>query len=111
MKRKTNVSVQDNRGIHITSYMHVGEEYHGYIPGDILDANTVVKLIHDAIAGMSIEGSDFASIITSEQIQDKTIKMEDLSDDVADKINSGGASYNASNETMEIGGSSNINNQ
>ena len=58
MKRKTNISVQDNRGSRVISNMHVGEEYHGYIPGDILDANTVVKLILDAIAGISIEGSD-----------------------------------------------------
>ena len=83
MKRKTNISVQDNRGSRVISNMHVSEEYHGYIPGDILDANMVVKLIYDALAGKPIDGDDLpVGSVTTLQIADKTIKIEDLSDEV-----------------------------
>ena len=105
MKRKTNISVQDNRGSRVISNMHVSEEYHGYIPGDILDANMVVKLILDAIAGISIEGTDLpVDSVGSEQIKDKSIRMDDLSDEVINNMESGiDATYNAEDETMEIG--------
>ena len=80
--------------------MHVSEEYHGYIPGDILDANTVVKLILDAIAGISIEGSDLLpNSVTTETIADKTIKIEDLSDEVTDKLQS---TYTDDSETLYL---------
>jgi hypothetical protein len=100
MKRKTDISVQDNRGSRRTSDMHVSEEYHGYIPGDILDANMVVKLILDAIAGISIEGGDLLpNSVTSETIADKTIKIQDLSDEVADKLES---TYATDSETLYL---------
>ena len=80
--------------------MHVGEEYHGYIPGDILDANTVVKLILDAIDGISIEGPDLLpNSVTSEQIANKSIKIEDLSDEVTDKLQS---TYTGDSETLYL---------
>lgn len=80
--------------------MHVSEVYHGYIPGDILDANTVVKLILDAIAGISIEGSDLLpNSVTSDQIADKSIKIEDLSDEVTDKLQS---TYTGDSETLYL---------
>ena len=105
MKRKTNLSVQDNRGSRVISNMHVSEEYHGYIPGDILDANMVVKLIYDAIAGVSIEGKDLpVNSVGTEQIKDKTVTINDLSDEVVDRINSGvDITYTANEELMEIG--------
>ena len=98
MKRKTNISVQDNRGSRVISNMHVSEEIHGYIPGDILDANMVVKLIMNALSGVPIEGSDILpNSITSDMIADKSIKIEDLSDEVADKLQS---TYTDESETL-----------
>ena len=89
MKRKTNISVQSNTGTRRLAYMHVGEEYHGYASGDILDANTIVKLIHDALQGLSIDGSDIVTeSITSEQIKDKSVTINDLSDEIVDQIQS-----------------------
>lgn len=100
MKRKTNISVQDNRGSRVISNMHVSEEYHGYIPGDILDANMVVKLIYDALAGKTIDGDDLpVGSVTSSAIADKTIKIEDLSDEVTDKLQS---TYTDDSETLYL---------
>lgn len=100
MKRKTNISVQDNRGARVIPNMHVGEEYHGYIPGDILDANTIVKLIHDAIAGISIEGTDLPlDSVGSSQIIDKSVQLNDLSDEVTDKL---GSTYVADSESLYL---------
>ena len=80
--------------------MHVGEEYHGYIPGDILDANMVVKLIYDALAGKTIDGDDLpVGSVTSSAIADKTIKIEDLSDEVTDKLQS---TYTDDSETLYL---------
>jgi len=45
MKRKTNISVQDNHGIRITPNLIVGEKFNGYVSGDILDANSVADLV------------------------------------------------------------------
>ena len=45
MKRKTNISVQDNRGIRVTPNLIVGEKFNGYVSGDILDANSVADLV------------------------------------------------------------------
>ena len=113
MKRRTNISVQDNRGSRVTSNMHVSEEYHGYIPGDILDANMVVKLIYDALKGLSIEGHDLEpNTVGSEQIKDKSITINDLSNEVADKLNQDlNATYHAEDEVIELSmQNSNINN-
>lgn len=99
MKRKTNLSVQNNRGARVIPNMHVGEEYHGYIPGDILDANMIVKLIHDAIAGISIEGTDLPVAIGSEQIIDKSVQLNDLSDEVTAKL---GSTYVADSESLYL---------
>ena len=105
MKRKTNISVQDNRASRVISNMHVSEEYHGYIPGDILDANMVVKLIYDALNGVSIEGTDLpVNTVGSEQIKDKSITLNDLSDEVVNRINSEvKATYIAEGEIVEFG--------
>ena len=112
MKRKTNISVQDNRASRVISNMHVSEEYHGYIPGDILDANMVVKMIYDAIAGLSIEGGDLPTdSVGTEQLKDKSITINDLSDEVVNRINETvDITYTAGEELMEIGkSSSNVN--
>ena len=45
MKRKTNISVQDNRGLRVTPNLIVGEKFNGYVSGDILDANSVADLV------------------------------------------------------------------
>lgn len=89
MKRKTNLSVQDNIGVRRQSNIHVGEEFHGYVSGDILDANMIVKLIHDALQGLSIEGSDvLTNAIGTEQIKDKSVTINDLSDELVDQMQS-----------------------
>ncbi len=48
MKQKTNISVRNNLGYHVTAEMELGENY-GYASGDILDANATAKLIDDKI--------------------------------------------------------------
>ena len=102
MKRKTNISVQDNRGIRVTSNMMVGEKFNGYASGDILDANSIVELILQLI-GNGIIHSD---AITSESIKDGSINVEDLSDDVKNLLSSG-TTFQYADETMEIINSNN----
>lgn len=82
MKTKTNISVRNPLGYRTTSNMILGKA-HGYQPGDILDANAVTELVYAIIAG-----EVFPDGITSEDIQDGTILIEDLSDEVIDKMSS-----------------------
>lgn len=49
MKRKTNISVQDNTGVRVTSSLIVGQKSNGYKSGDILDANAVQEKISDLV--------------------------------------------------------------
>ncbi len=100
MKRKTNISVQDNRGIRVTPRMIVGEEFNGFVSGDILDANAIVSLIIK-IAGEG-GGQVLPNSITSDEIKDGTIRKEDLADDVADKLES---VYKENEQSLYIDGS------
>ena len=54
MKRKTNISVQDDRNIRVTSNMILGSG--SYVSGDILDANAVEELINSKITAL-IDGA------------------------------------------------------
>ena len=87
MKRKTNISVQDNLGIRRTSNMIVSEKYNGFLSGDILDANAIVDLVKTVI---DIYGSASGTgrLVTSEDIQNGTILIEDLSKEITDKLES-----------------------
>ena len=52
MKRKTNISVQDNRGIRVTSNMIVGQKDEGFSSGDLLDANATLETVNQKIADL-----------------------------------------------------------
>lgn len=101
MKRKTNISVQDNRGIRITPNMTVGEKFNGYVSGDILDANAIVDLVKKMIRD---GGGVVPDSITSEDIADGTIQIVDLAKEVTDKLDS---KYDESEEKLYINGSGN----
>ena len=99
MKRKTNVSVQDNRGVRRTVNMIVNNEYNGFRSGDILDANTIVAMIKYAIEH---SGGGHSGEITSEDIVNGTIQLEDLSDEVTNKMES---EYEHESEVLYLNGS------
>ncbi len=48
MKQKTNISVRNNLGYHITSEMELGPD-NGYSSGDLLDANATAELINNKV--------------------------------------------------------------
>lgn len=98
MKRKTDISVQDNRGIRRKVNMIVSDEYNGFQSGDILDANTIVALIKYAM--------EHGGEITSEDIVNGTIMLEDLSDEVMDRMSS---EYEEGGEILYLNGSKNNN--
>ena len=103
MKRKTDISVQDNRGIRRKVNMIVSDEYNGFQSGDILDANTIVALIKYAIEQ---SGGGHGGAVTSEDIVDGTIMLEDLSDEVTDRMSS---EYEEGREVLYLNGSKNNN--
>lgn len=104
MKRKTNISVQDNYGIRRTANMIVSEKYNGFQSGDILDANTVVAMIKYAIEH---SGGGHGGAVTSEDIVNGTIQLEDLSNEVTNKMES---EYEDGNEVLYLNGSKEDNN-
>lgn len=80
MKQKTNISVKNNLGYHVTAEMEVGDNY-GYASGDILDANATAKLIDDKINNLI--GGASASSDTLKEISDAIpTKVSDLTNDV-----------------------------
>lgn len=75
-----------SRGSHVRKIVDpelvIGDASNGYVRGCILDANAVIDLVTKMVEnGITIPG-----IITSEQISDGTINLEDLSDEVKDKL-------------------------
>lgn len=56
MKQKTNISVKNNLGYHVTSNMELGPN-NGFPSGDILDANATSELINKRINDV-IDGAD-----------------------------------------------------
>ena len=66
MKNKTNISVKDIRNVRITPYMEIGEN-HGYVSGDILDANATVALVEKKIA--EVVGGASSSSDTLKEIE------------------------------------------
>jgi hypothetical protein len=82
MKTKTNISTKNNRGIRIASNMIVGEVAKIYNSGDILDANAIVELVKKMIHDETI----LFDSITTQDIKDNTIAIDDLSEEVMDKI-------------------------
>ena len=82
MKTKTNISTKNNRGMRITSNMIVGEVASIYNSGDILDANAIVELVKKMIHDETI----LFDSITTQDIKDNTIAIDDLSEEVMDKI-------------------------
>lgn len=97
MKRKTNVSVQDNMGVRKVSNMIVSSETHNFASGDILDANAVMELILSVVS--QIPGG---KEISSEDIVNGTILIEDLSEEVTNKLES---VYEEGEESLYIDGS------
>lgn len=100
MKRKTNISVLDNFGIRRTSNMIVSQKYNGFISGDILDANAIVDLVKTVIEVYQASGINRP--VTSEDIQDGTIRIEDLSEEITNKMES---TYNQDEESLSLNGS------
>lgn len=79
MKQKTNISVKNNLGYHITANMEIGENY-GYASGDILDANAVAKLVDDKID--AVIGGASAALDTLKELGDAIpTKVSDLTND------------------------------
>lgn len=72
MKQKTNISVRNNLGYHITSEMELGPN-NGYSSGDILDANAVEQLIEDKIN--SLVGGATTSADTLKELEDKITQL------------------------------------
>ena len=99
MKRKTNISIQDNRGVRVTANMIVGEQYQGFSSGDFLDANAVIQLVKELIQQEVIAIATGLDNITSANITDGTIQMNDLSDEVIRKINS---EYDENDEALSV---------
>lgn len=99
MKRKTDISVQDNRGIRRKVNMIVSDEFNGFQSGDILDANTIVALIKYA---MEHGGGGHGGAVTSEDIVNGTIQLEDLADEVTNKMES---TYEEGAEVLYLNGS------
>ena len=72
MKQKTNISVKNNLGYHVTANMEIGPNK-GFISGDILDANAVAKLIEDKVA--ALVGGATSSADTLKEIEDKITQL------------------------------------
>ena len=93
-KTKTNISATDSLGRRIKSNLLVGESSY-YTSGDVLDANATLELIKKAVDGVIITPGS----ITSEDIENGSIKLEDLSPEVKNKMTS---QYNESEESLRI---------
>lgn len=72
MKQKTNISVKNNLGYHVTANMEIGPNK-GYASGDILDANAVEQLVEDKIN--SLVGGATTSADTLKEIEDKITQL------------------------------------
>lgn len=68
MKRKTNIFAKDFDGRNINSQIEVGP-YKGYTSGDLLDANAIVALIDQKIAG--VVGGATTAADTLKELEDK----------------------------------------
>lgn len=78
MKNKTNISVKDIRGVRITPYMELGEN-HGYVSGDLLDANATMALVEKKIS--EVVGGASSSSDTLKEIE---TTMNGKQDNIAD---------------------------
>lgn len=99
MKRKTNVSVQDNRGSRRTVNMYVSDDFNGFRSGDMLDANTIVALVNYAVEHGS---GGHGGAVTSEDIINGAILLEDLNQEVTRKMES---EYEQEDEALYLNGS------
>lgn len=72
MKQKTNISVKNNLGYHVTANMEIGPNK-GYASGDILDANAVEQLVEDKIN--SLVGGATTSADTLKELEDKIAQL------------------------------------
>lgn len=72
MKQKTNISVKNNLGYHVTANMEIGPNK-GFISGDILDANAVAKLIEDKVT--ALVGGATSSADTLKELEDKITQL------------------------------------
>ena len=80
--------------------MIVSQKYNGFISGDILDANAIVDLVKTVIE--VYQSSGINRPVTSEDIQDGTIRIEDLSEEITNKLES---TYNQDEESLSLNGS------
>lgn len=80
MKRKTNISVQDNRGIRVTPSIILGDKFEGYASGDLLDANAVKELCYDAPSDIP-DGS-----ITTAKLADGAVTSAKLDNDIVENL-------------------------
>lgn len=88
----------------IKSDVIIGDSDFGYGRGDIFDANFTMEIIQRTILSMLSHG--LFTEVTSENIKDGTIKIEDLSKSLQDTLS---PSYNASDETLYLNNNLNLN--
>lgn len=96
MKKGFEINTTDSFGRKIEPTLVVGE-FAGYSAGTVLDANAVVQLIQKMIEGLTPGGGVLPNTVGTEQIINNTIKMEDLSGEVTDKLTS---DYDSNEETL-----------
>lgn len=96
MKKGFEINTTDSFGRKIEPTLVVGE-FAGYSAGTVLDANAVVQLIQKMIEGLTPGGGVLPNTVGTEQIINNTIKMEDLSGEVTDKLTS---DYDSDEETL-----------
>ena len=82
---------------HMDPLLYISDSAEEFLPGDLIDANTVIYLIKKYISELSPGGDILPDSITSDLIKDGTIQMDDLSDDVADKL---GSTYDEGEEML-----------
>lgn len=87
-------------GSRIDPTIIIGDQYKGYASGAVLDANAIIELIEKTISTIAV-GVD---TITSENIKDGTILMQDLSEDVKGRL---GSTYDDEDESLHMNGGNN----
>ena len=97
MKKGFEINTTDSFGRKIEPTLVIGE-FAGYSAGTVLDANAVIKLVMDLIKGLTPGGGDvLPNTVGTEQIINNSIKIEDLSGEVTDKLTS---DYDSDEETL-----------
>lgn len=104
MKNKTNISVKDIRGVRITPYMELGEN-HGYVSGDLLDANATMALVEKKIS--EVVGGASSSSDTLKEIETTMNGKQDSIADLQTIREGAAAGATAIQEHQDISGKAN----